>query len=129
MAFLNWLDVESRSRFQTPGWARTLSTSPVLQIGPPDTVPVSPLPSRFTLLRLSAISKFPKWLKWTVWSLCTYRQAPVDMGHPDVQVETEDEQEDRRHDEGAAADKLEKVDASTGRTHHDGLYADEADKC
>ena len=51
------------------------------------------------------------------------------MGHPDVQVEAEDEEEDSRHDEGTAADKLEKVDATTGWTHHDGLYADESDKC
>lgn len=51
------------------------------------------------------------------------------MGHPDVQVEAEDEQEDSRHDEGTAADKLEEVDASAGWAHHDGLYADEADQC
>lgn len=51
------------------------------------------------------------------------------MGHPDVQVEAEDEEEDSRHDKGTAADKLEEVDASAGRTHHDSLYADESDKC
>lgn len=51
------------------------------------------------------------------------------MGHPDVQVEAEDEKEDSCHDEGTAADKLEEVDASTGRTHHDSLYADESNKC
>lgn len=51
------------------------------------------------------------------------------MGHPDVQVEAEDEEEDSCHDEGTAADKLEEVDASTGWTHHDSLYADESNKC
>lgn len=51
------------------------------------------------------------------------------MGHPDVQVEAEDEEEDPCHHEGTAADKLEEVDASTGRTHHDSLYADESNKC
>lgn len=59
----------------------------------------------------------------------TYRQAPVNMGHPDMQVEAEDEEEDSRHDEGTAAHKLEEVDASTGWTHHDGLYTDESNKC
>lgn len=51
------------------------------------------------------------------------------MGHPDVQVETEDEEEDSGHDEGTAADKLEEVDASAGGAHHDGLDADEPDEC
>lgn len=50
------------------------------------------------------------------------------MGHLSVQVETEDDEEDSRHDEGTAADKLEEVDPSTGRTHHDSLYADESYK-
>lgn len=59
---------------------------------------------------------------------CTHRQAPVDMGHLGVQVEAEDDEEGPRHDEGTAADKLEEVDPSAGRTHHDGLYADESNK-
>lgn len=50
------------------------------------------------------------------------------MGHLGVQVEAEDQEEDSRHHEGTAADKLEEVDPSTGRAHHDGLYADEANK-
>lgn len=58
----------------------------------------------------------------------THRQAPVDMGHLGVQIEAEDDEEDSRHDEGTAADKLEEVDSSAGRTHHDGLYADESNK-
>lgn len=50
------------------------------------------------------------------------------MGHLGVQVEAEDQEEDSRHYEGTAADKLEEVDPSTGRTHHDSLYADESNK-
>lgn len=57
------------------------------------------------------------------------REAPVDVGHLGVQVEAEDEEEDSRHHEATAADKLEEVDPSTGRTHHDCLYADESNKC
>lgn len=58
----------------------------------------------------------------------TYREAPVDVGHLNVQVEAEDQEEDSCHHKGTAADKLKEVDASTGRTHHDGLYADEANE-
>lgn len=61
-------------------------------------------------------------------SAWTYREAPVDVGHLGVQVETEDQEEDARHHEGTAADELKEVDASTGRTHHDCLYADESNK-
>ena len=50
------------------------------------------------------------------------------MGHLGVQVEAEDQKEDSRHHEGTAADKLEEVDPSTGRTHHDCFYADESNK-
>lgn len=50
------------------------------------------------------------------------------MGHLGVQVEAEDQEEDSRHYEGTAADKLKEVDPSTGRTHHDSLYADESNK-
>lgn len=50
------------------------------------------------------------------------------MGHLGVQIEAEDDEEDSRHDEGTAADKLEEVDPPAGRTHHDGLYADEPNK-
>lgn len=50
------------------------------------------------------------------------------MRHLGVQAEAEDEEEDTRHHAGAAADKLEEVDASARRAHHDGLYADEADE-
>lgn len=61
-------------------------------------------------------------------SLCTHREAPVDVRHPGVQAEAEDEQEDARHHAGAAADKLEEVDAAARGAHHDRLYADEADE-
>ena len=58
----------------------------------------------------------------------TYREAPVDLGNLGVEVETEDQEENSCHHEGTAADKLKEVDASTGRTHHDGLYADESNE-
>ena len=57
-----------------------------------------------------------------------YRKAPVDMGHLGVKVEAEDEQKNSCDHEGTAADKLKEVDASAGRAHHDGLYADEPDE-
>lgn len=50
------------------------------------------------------------------------------MGNLIVQVEAEDQEEDSSHYEGTAADKLKEVDPSTGRTHHDSLYADESNK-
>lgn len=50
------------------------------------------------------------------------------MGHLSVEVEAEDQKEDSRHHKGTAADKFKEVDASTRRTHHDGLYADESDE-
>lgn len=56
------------------------------------------------------------------------RQVPVDKRHLGVQVEAEDEEEDSRHHEGTAADKLEEVDPSTGWALHDSLYADESDE-
>ncbi len=65
---------------------------------------------------------------WHIMCPCTYREAPVDVGHLGVQVEAEDQEEDSRHHEGTAADKLEEVDPSTGRAHHDSLYADESNK-
>ena len=55
-----------------------------------------------------------------------YHEAPVDVGHLDVQVEAEDEEEDPGDDEGAAAGKLKEVHAPTGRAQHDGLDTDEA---
>lgn len=66
-------------------------------------------------------------VQWQI-SLCAYREAPVDMGHLGVQVEAEDQEEDSCHHEGTAADKFKEVDPSTGRTHHDCLYADESNK-
>lgn len=60
--------------------------------------------------------------------MCTYREAPVDVGHLGVQVEAEDEEEDSGHHEATAADKLEEVDPPAGRTHHDSLYADESNQ-
>lgn len=60
--------------------------------------------------------------------MCTYREAPVDLGHSGVDVEAEDQEENSRHHEGTAADKLKEVDASTGGAHHYGFYADEADE-
>ena len=50
------------------------------------------------------------------------------MGHLGVQVEDEDEEEDSRDDEGAAADKLKEVDSTARGAHHDGLDADEGDE-
>lgn len=50
------------------------------------------------------------------------------MGHPGVQVETENQEQDPRHHEATAADKLEEVDASTRRAHHDSFYADESNE-
>lgn len=61
-------------------------------------------------------------------SPCTYREAPVDVGHLGVQVEDEDQEEDSCHHEGTAANKLKEVDPSTGWAHHDSLYADESNK-
>lgn len=58
----------------------------------------------------------------------TYREAPVHMGHLDVQVEAEDQEEESRYDKGTAADELEEVDSSAGRTHLDRFYADEAEE-
>ena len=50
------------------------------------------------------------------------------MGHLGVQVETEDQKEHSCHHEGTAADKLKEVDPSTGRAHHNSLYADESNE-
>lgn len=60
--------------------------------------------------------------------MCTDRQVPVDVGNPGVQVEGENQEEDSGHHEGAAADKLEEVDASTRGTHHDRFDANESDE-
>lgn len=65
---------------------------------------------------------------WHIMSPWTYREVPVDVGHLDVQVEAEDQEEDSCHYKGTAADKLKEVDSSTGRTHHDSLYADESNE-
>lgn len=58
----------------------------------------------------------------------TYREAPVYVGHLGVDVEAEDQEEDSCHHKSTAADKLKEVDPSTGGTHHDSFYADEADE-
>ena len=57
--------------------------------------------------------------------VCVYREAPVDVGNLDVEVEAEDEEEDAGDHEGAAADELKEVDTPAGRAQHDGLNADE----
>lgn len=50
------------------------------------------------------------------------------MRHFGVQVQTEDEEQDACDNEGTAADKLEEVDAGTGRAHHYSLDKDERDE-
>lgn len=60
--------------------------------------------------------------------LCTYREAPVDVGHLGVQVEAEDKEEGSCHHKGTAADKLKEVDPSTAGTQHDSFYADECNE-
>ena len=59
---------------------------------------------------------------------CTYREVPVDVGDLEMEVEAEDQEENSCYHEGTAADKLKEVNSSTGRAHHDGLYADESDE-
>lgn len=60
---------------------------------------------------------------------CTYREVPVDLGDLEMEVEAEDQEENSCYHKGAAADKLKEVNPSTGRTHHDGFYADKSDEC